>query len=40
MTVQGPNILASVTNYDYFTASGSATRPLAPANLRVQNGQN
>ena len=40
MTVQGPNILASITNYDYFTASGSATRPLAPANLRVQNGQN
>ena len=36
ITLQGPNILAHITNYDYFPASGALFGPVPPANLRVQ----
>jgi glucan endo-1,3-alpha-glucosidase len=35
-SVQGPNVLAQITNYDYFPATGYAYPVLAPTNLRVQ----
>lgn len=36
VTVQGPPILAAITNYDYFTASGYAYGLMPPTNLVAQ----
>jgi glucan endo-1,3-alpha-glucosidase len=37
LAVQGPNVLAQITNYDYFTASGFAKRPIPPGPVQVQH---
>jgi glucan endo-1,3-alpha-glucosidase len=36
LSVQGPDVLAQITNYDYFTASGYAYGLPAPSNLSAQ----
>jgi len=36
ITLQGPDVLGQITNYNYFTASGVLFGPIPPGNLHVQ----